>query len=477
MSIFRRTMSLSLGVAMTPLLLGALAACNGKEAPIITSPGPLSPNLETVLGFIESQMSSCSIPGGSIAVVQNGKLTDQAGFGLTDPNAGHPVTPGTLFQTAGMSQVVLEAAVLATVDQGKLDLSQPITTYVPLELAKGFESSTVSLQELLLDTSGIPDLETQALSCAVGPDALAAWFASDDAEPLWTPPGTVWNYSRRAHAVAAWALGAVSSQPFEDAVASRVFGPAGMKTATYDPSIVLAGDHAIGHRSGQSSPIPPGTYDCEAARPADGVFASALDYAHLAETLLAGGGSMLSPASLAKMETGQVNDYLYPGDMYTYGLESHAGWGRNLLRISGSLNGFEGSLWMVPGDDFAVVVMFDEENSASGCSTDDAAAFAMSTYLGLGSGASPNWSTPPSTWAPLAGTYVDPYDLGTIVVSLSGDDLTATTTEYGAIPLTQSSATAFTGSFGGKTETVTFVPDGASSSGWFVTRVGVGKRQ
>ena len=75
MSILRRTMSSSL----LPLLFGSLAACGGKEITTITSPVPPSPNLEDVLQYIEGQMSSCSIPGGSIAVVVNGKLIGAIG--------------------------------------------------------------------------------------------------------------------------------------------------------------------------------------------------------------------------------------------------------------------------------------------------------------------------------------------------------------------------------------------------------------
>jgi D-alanyl-D-alanine carboxypeptidase len=467
-----------------PLVLASVWACGGSVAPVpVTSPVPPSQNLQTTLGYIENQMSTCGIPGGSIAVVQNGKLTDQAGFGVKDPATAEPVTPSTLFQVGGLSRVALDTAVLSMVEKGELELSRPITSYVPLTLAHGFDPGTVSLSELLLDTAGLPDLDPYELSCAVGPGGLAAWFQSDNAEPLWTPPGAVWDFSRRGQAVAGWAIEAASSQTFEDAVASRVFGPGGMTTATYDPSVVASGDHAMGHNfnpNGQSTTVPPGTYDCEAVRPSVGVYASAIDYAHLAETLLAGGGSMLSAASVAMIETGQVPDYLFPGDEYGYGLYTHPGYkGLELRRFSGSVNGYGASLILVPNENLAVVVMFNAEYppTVNGCNAMDAAEYAVSTYLGLDGVAGPNWTTPPSTWTPLTGTYFDPFEFGTIVVQQSGGNLTATTTKYGQTVLTQSSATAFIGTFGGKTETVMFVPDGSSDAGWFVTRIGVGHRQ
>jgi CubicO group peptidase (beta-lactamase class C family) len=91
----------------TPLLgcasLCALFGCGGKafEPPTVTTDGSPSPQLQTVMKYIEGQMQACSIPGAAIAVVQNGKLVDSAGLGVRDPSTAQPVTPGTLFFDGG----------------------------------------------------------------------------------------------------------------------------------------------------------------------------------------------------------------------------------------------------------------------------------------------------------------------------------------------------------------------------------------
>jgi hypothetical protein len=256
-----------------------------------------------------------------------------------------------------------------------------------------------------------------------------------------------------------------------------------MTTATYDPATVLAsGDYATGHDIDPDTHAvhveSPGDYDCAASRPPDGVFATVVDFAHFAETLLAGGGAMLTPASVGALETGQTVDELYPGDRYTYGLYVHEGYkGLHMLRADGDMHGQAASLLLVPDQSFAVVVFFDGYDRARGCSTDDAAEDAASVYLGLTSVPGPDWLTPPSAWSAYAGTYVDPYELGAITVAVQGESLVATTGAYGAVTLTQQSATAFTGMFGDREETVTFDPDANGPGGWFVTRLGVGKRQ
>ena len=467
-----RAVALVLSTGMLP----GLSSCSGKVAPP-DMPAVADPRLQSVLSYVAGQLQQCSIPGGAIAIVENGQFTESVGFGLED-TGGAAVSATTRFQTAGMSKVVLGATALALVEKGKLDLSQPVTLYAPLTLAQGFDPSTVTVQSLLTHTSGLPDLDTDDLACPVGPGQLAAWFSAQPAQPLWSPPGAVWDYSQRGYVAAAWAIEGASSGQFEDAVASLVFGPAGMTTATYDPAVVLAGDYALGHAINSQGhtwqTYAPAQYDCEAFRAADGVYAGVDDYAQLAVTLYAGGGTMLQTASVNALETGQVTDELYPGDEYTYGMYSHDGWGQPVLRTSGSLHGFESSFWMVPDSSFAVVVFFDGDNPTTGCTTEDTAAFALTAFLGL---TGPHWLTPPATWAPYAGTYFDPYELGTITVTFDGTNLTASTAASGPITLQQQSATAFEATFPTGTETVTFAPDENGPAGWFVTRLGVGKRQ
>jgi CubicO group peptidase (beta-lactamase class C family) len=475
----RAWLPLAAPVVATSILTG-LSSCGGQVAPADV-PTVADPRLQSVLSYVAGQMKTCSIPGGAIAIVENGQFTESEGVGLED-TGGPAVSATTRFQTAGLSKVVLGATALALVEKGKLDLSQPATRYAPLTLEAGFDPSSITVQQLLTHTSGLPDADTDPMSCPVGPGQLGAWFASQPAQPLWNPPGAVWDYSQRGYIAAAWAIEGASSGRFEDAAAQLVFGPAGMTTATYDPALVAAGDYAVGHAlDGQGRTLEtylPGQVDCEAFRAADGVYAGVDDYAQLAATLYAGGGSMLQPASVKALETGQAADELYPGDQYTYGMYAHDGYkGQHILRTSGNLHGFRSSFWMVPDSQFAVVVFFDADSPSSGCSTEDTAAFAVTTFLGLDGVAAPDWSTPPSTWAPYAGTYVDPYGLGTITVNFDGQNLTASTPGEGPLQLVQQSATAFNAVFPTGTETITFSPDAQGPAGWFVTRLGVGKRQ
>jgi CubicO group peptidase (beta-lactamase class C family) len=464
--------------------LFAPAACGGKEIddPPVTTAGGTQPseNLQAVLQYVKGQMSSCTIPGGAIAVVENGKRVDAAGVGVKGAGMSQPVTPSTLFLFGGSSEPVVGLTALALAEEGKLDLSHPVTDYVPLKLGRGFDPKAISVDQVLLGTAGLPEFHSSTYSC--GPGDAGSWFSANTSLPLWSPPGVVCNFSHLGDGLVGWVIESVTSQSFADAAAARVFAPAGMKTATYDPTVAAATDHALGQNvdanSGQVTPQSSDYSQCSVMLPADGLYASVLDYASLAETLLAGGGTTLDPASVSKFETGQVADYLAPQGSYAYGLyQTEEFLGIDILHVGGSAGGFHTEFWLVPSKSFAVVVVFNAYNTGTGCGPYDTAKFAMETYLGLGQSDLVDWTTPMSAWAPFLGTYFDPYTLGKVTITLEGDQLLATTPAFGSIALTQSYATAFNATIATNPVTVTFQPDDRGPAGWFVTPYGVARRQ
>jgi CubicO group peptidase (beta-lactamase class C family) len=464
-------------------VLGSPLSCGGKQLddlPVTTTGRQPSKNLETVLQYMESQMSSCTVPGGAIAVVVDGKLVDAAGVGVESAGSQTRVSPETLFLLGGSSEPIVGLTALALVQEGKLDLSRPVTDYVPLKLGSGFDPSTISVNQVLLGTAGLPEFHSTTYSC--GPGDVGAWFASNPSLPLWSPPGAVCNFSHLGDGLAAWVIESASSQSFAQAAAQRVFGPAGMKTATYDPTVAAKADHAIGQdvdpTSGQVTPETSDFTQCSLMLPADGLYASVLDYAALAETLLAGGGHTLDKASVATFETGQVPDYMAPEGKYAYGLyQSEEFPSIDILHVGGSASGFHTEFWLVPSKNFAAVVVYDADNESSSCSPYDVAKVAMETYLGLSDEGGIQWTTPPSAWAPFVGTYVDPFTLGTVTVKIDGGQLVVSTPAFGSILLSQSYATAFNATIGSNPVTITFQPDERGPAGWLVTPYGVAKRQ
>jgi CubicO group peptidase (beta-lactamase class C family) len=477
-------------VTRSTLLLGLLLpGCDSSGTKVLpdvhTSPDQAAdPRFADVLAYMQREMAVGGVPGGSIAVVVDGKLAFQAGLGVERSGELTPVSSTTLFRVASLSKMVLAATALRLVETGSLDLSLPITTYLPsFRLMPPFDPSSISGQELLDHTAGIPDFD-MSQSCPVGPGAMEQWFLTAGRGELWTPPGQVWNYTNQGYALAGWMIESAAGMSYEDAVARLVFEPAGMTTATFDPEAAMAEDHADGHAvmRGTLTISPLDVYDCEVTRPPGGVIASVVDYAHFAEMLLASGagasGRVLESTSVLAMETGRADTEELPdrGAQYGDGLFVYGNYaGQKVVSHNGILEyGYQSSIWLVPGQSFAVVVFYN----GLAIAPDNVSAHAIATFLEGGDASVLDGSTSPSTWQPYAGSYYDPFGFGAISVDLDGGQLFVSVPSLSieGKPLLQQGGSTFAGPLTPSAEVATFYPGPCGPAQWFVTRGGVGSR-
>jgi CubicO group peptidase (beta-lactamase class C family) len=413
-----------------------LGPADGATAPDLAPPGPTPAEqmaFDQLVQLTRGELQQSGVPGASIAVVLRGDVILTAGVGKRDAAAPDPVTTATRFRVASLSKMIVAAAAMSVVDEGKLDLHAPITDYVPwFQLAGGFDARQITMHHLLTHTAGFP--------CDMFPFCGAGtrgdkqqWFAANP-QPLWAPPGAVFDYSNYGYALAAvvavTAAGADQAD-FETFVHDRVFARAGMADATYDSALVDAGDFAVGHvLDGNGLPqstADPADLDCPLFNPFGGVMATAGDYAHFAATMMAGGGAMLTPSSVAAMEgTGVPTGYI-PGQIYGYALEhQNTPFGDTdpLVFHDGALAGYRTEMWMVPGEKFAAVVLLNGSGGKPSHPANPEVILARALTIFVKK--SQTWATPEApdqaTWQRLAGVYQDPHGrLGQVTVTYTTD--------------------------------------------------------
>ncbi len=385
-----------------------------------------------VVAELEAFLPAYGIPGLSVAVAIDGEVRYAAGLGRRD-DEGTPVTTATLFRPGSVQKMVTSAAVLTLVDDGLIDLDEPVQGLVPSFTAVSADGSTddaaaVTMRMLLTHTSGLAD--GGELLCADVADSAAQWFAWD--QELWSPPGRLFNYSNLGYALAGHALASVDGSTYLEAMQARVLGPAGMDSVVFRPADVVAtGDYATGYVSsaGALTSVAPAETDCAWIRPAGFWWATASDVARFGALLADDGGDVLSPASTALLTSPLVPT----GANEPYGLgvavwSEHAG--RRLLHHGGALNGFSAFLAVAPDDDVSVAVLWNLDGmDASGTTI-----WIMNKMLGL-----PDWvdtpydvpAPPPSTYGRYSGTFTDPSWLGEVNVRVDGSRLLAEFVDYG----------------------------------------------
>jgi len=162
----------------------------------------------------------------AVAVVADSTIIFSEGFGTLDPQGKPPVTGDSRFRLASVSKVLTAVAVMRLVEQGRLALDSPIQRYCP---EYPFRQYPITVRHLLAHCSGIRHYASPAenynsqffpmLSDAVG-------IVANDS--LLFPPGGQFGYSTYAFNLLGRAVEIGSGQPFPQAIATLVLGPAGM---------------------------------------------------------------------------------------------------------------------------------------------------------------------------------------------------------------------------------------------------------
>jgi CubicO group peptidase (beta-lactamase class C family) len=80
---------------------------------------------------IPEELKKYAVPAVSIAVVRNGKTASLQAVGVKNIKSPDPVTTDTIFEAASLSKPVFAYGVLKLVDEGKLNLDVPLSTYLP----------------------------------------------------------------------------------------------------------------------------------------------------------------------------------------------------------------------------------------------------------------------------------------------------------------------------------------------------------
>jgi CubicO group peptidase (beta-lactamase class C family) len=209
------------------------------------------------------------LPGYLAVVTRHGRVAHIASAGHRDVEAGLPVEQDTIWRIFSMSKPITSVAAMMLVEEGAIDLNDPISAWLP-EFAeprvyvKGSalrpvtEPATepIRLWHLLTHTSGLTygfhhthpvDAIYRAAGYEWGAPAgldLASVSQAWAGLPLMFQPGSEWNYSVSTD-VLGRLIEVVSGQPLDTFFAERILGPLGMTdTAFYyqgdDPSRVAA---------------------------------------------------------------------------------------------------------------------------------------------------------------------------------------------------------------------------------------------
>jgi len=144
--------------------------------------------------------------------------------------ATEPMTTDTIFDIASLTKVVATTpAILALVDDGKLDLEAPLGRYL-----KEFQSprlTWLTLRRVLTHTAGFADIPPKEAMAKGFPEAMR-YLAASVGEPSATAP---FHYSDTGFIVLAELVHRVSGEPLDRFTQKRFYRPMGMRDTSFNP--------------------------------------------------------------------------------------------------------------------------------------------------------------------------------------------------------------------------------------------------
>jgi CubicO group peptidase (beta-lactamase class C family) len=193
-----------------------------RQGPPEAVPLQTATKLEQITATLEREvpklMNAADVPGLSIAIVRNGELAWQHGFGFKDSIAKTPVTDDTVFEAASLSKPVFAYAVMKLVDSGKFDLDKPLNEYLPgnYDVGPDPQLSLITARRVLSHTTGFPN-----------------WRGNDPQLKIYFTPGERFSYSGEGFVYMAKVIEHLTHEKFNDFMKKMVFGPLGMTSSSY----------------------------------------------------------------------------------------------------------------------------------------------------------------------------------------------------------------------------------------------------
>ena len=184
-------------------------------------------------GYMPYALATGDIAGAVVAVVKDGEIVTERGFGYADVASRKPVDPKlTLFRPGSVSKLFTWTAVMQLVEQGKLDLDADVNKYLEADFhVPPRDGKPITLRNIMTHTAGFEE----QIKNIITDDPNQPGYV--ELLKRWTPTrvfdaGTTPAYSNYATSLAGYIVERVSGESFYDYIDKHIFAPLDMRHST-----------------------------------------------------------------------------------------------------------------------------------------------------------------------------------------------------------------------------------------------------
>jgi CubicO group peptidase (beta-lactamase class C family) len=189
--------------------------------------------IHTARREIWKTLSSGKASSATIAFMDNGKIVYSEGFGMRDRENALPVKKNTQFNIGSISKIFTAAAILLLVDDGRVKLDEPVTTYLPDFTTQDERYKDITVRTLLNHTSGLPGTNGKEMfGSKKDPNYARETLSYLAADGLKHTPGEISVYCNDGFTVAELVIEAASRMSYADFLMKRIFKPMKMENSS-----------------------------------------------------------------------------------------------------------------------------------------------------------------------------------------------------------------------------------------------------
>ena len=343
--------------------------------------GPDARQLQQFDALVARVQEQFDVPGVAVAIVHDGKLVLERGYGVREMGKPAKVDAHTMFAIASNTKAFTAAALNMLQDDGKLKTTDRVIDHLPwFRMSDPYVTREMQVRDLLAHRSGL----------SLGAGDLLYWPTTtyttrEVAQRLKDVPLTggfreKYAYDNILFGVAQLVVEEASGMPFKQFLERRIFGPLGMQETRYNSDDLKRGDNvATGHAKFDFTDLRPvGVTSWRNVSGAGGMYSSVHDLAKWMNLQLAGGATadgtrlfsedrqremwtMLTPIPVGKPSVPELAPMVPNFLGYGQGWQLSDYAGHKLVWHTGGWPGQVSRLTLVPGSKLGVVVLTNAE--------------------------------------------------------------------------------------------------------------------
>jgi CubicO group peptidase (beta-lactamase class C family) len=352
---------------LSAMVLSLAATWVGAQTPAPAAAVPLTAeDVNTWLdGYVPYALHTGDIAGAVFAIVKDGKVLTERGYGYSDVEKHAPVDPKlTLFRPGSVSKLITWTAVMQLVEQGKIDLDGDVNQYLDFKIPPR-DGKPITMRNLMQHVAGFEEQAKGIISedpKAPGYEALLKQWVPTRVFAAGSTPA----YSNYGASLAGYIVQRLSGESFDDYLDKHIFAPLDMKHSTFrqplPPELVplMSKGYQVG--SGEARP-----FEIIGPAPAGSLSSPAEDMAHFMIAHLQNGeyqGNRILKAETAEMMHNSPLTVLPPLNRMELGFFETNLNGREVIAHLGDTEHFHTSLHLFLKENVGFYVSFNSLGKA-----------------------------------------------------------------------------------------------------------------